>query len=728
MHTLRRTGMRLPAWWWGALLVALNSLPTSAQELPAPAADASLLVGDLLRVTPPPGWQATLVAGQGAVLKPPDANAWPVEIALWPVPEGAQATPAAAAAAQETALFRLAPYARTSQRDFTTRDGRAGLTVFGQMKGADGQVRDSVFIAFAEGGKFVVLGTFAEAGQGPAAAAGEFDTIARSLVFVAPPPPPAELPAAPVAPTPATVPGDPVKPAMPAPTPVTTPGDALPTLPPALPAPAAPAPTAPAAPTPAGPSPQPAVPAAETTKTSPGREITIPPVTPAATPGTTSALTASLNFRLQVPADWQVRVTDGRVEATAPPAAGTAPDTGVFCWLWGGLSPEAEPLRLARQCLEGWDLVGANAAGLAGRTVGRQGYLAGTLGPGAAPRRFVACCAISGDTALLSGFYCPPESFATRAPELVKILASFAGGPWWGRASDTKPRPAAGLWTDPDYGVLQVPVPAGWRLKGKLARVNGQWTIALEGVDEADRRCSFAWYQPLQPFYHELTPVLVNLGWREGDRYSSNPGETPARVLNRLEPEEALRRQVLAQGPGQLADVQVEGLPSPEAAQLLTGANASGASYRLQGTSNGAVRERYCLVAVADAPEPADAGSWQIAVLQAEGPTGAGGTAAEVLRGVVAGAGVGPGSPGVPVATVQDLLRRAQTALRALPEPAPRPEGAFPVLAHLTERGTGGLWLVPPLGLDCWQRLARLEGGLTSGGLTMPELAPDFWK
>jgi nucleotide-binding universal stress UspA family protein len=690
----------------------------------APPLTATVTVAGRYQLTPPPGWTVKDLGETGMLLQPPEPAAWPLEIAVWPIPGGGQPAAVAAAAAQETALYRLAPYARTAQEDFVAGDGWSGLAVTGQIRHPDGKPRESVFVAFADEARFLVIGTFCEPGGAAQILHGDLGSVARSLVRLTPPPvapapPPGPAPVLPPArETPPPVAGPPVPPLV-------TPGEApLPTLP-------APLPTLPAPPAATGPkaTPEPAalplLPTLPPPVTPPVTPAPVPPVTPEpATPAPPQWIseTPAPGLRVSHPADWRAVLINGRAEVR-PAAAGAEPPAtcGAFYWPWGRVPVGMGAAELARRVLGEWELVGAAAAGLAVRPEGAGVVLAGTVGPAPARRRLVAYCVVNGQAAALTGLYCAPEEFAARAPDLARVAASFTGGPWWLQA----PREARGLttWVDMDFGVLQVPTPPGWKIEGSVARANGVWGLRLQAVS-ADGRLAARWAQPALPFARELTPVLANLGWQEGDRYVNAPGEEALRVMRRLSPEAFATQVWLAQGGPLRGEVTVEETQArPEVATLAPGAQGQGAQVRLRTAGPQGPGQRLCLVAVADAPEIVGAHCWQGAVLEAEGPVGQAEQALAALRTMVSGAEVAPGNPAVPVEALADLLRRARLAVSGLPAPAGETPGLAAVLTALGPAGQGTAWAQPPQALALWPATAA-----AFVSTTVPELGADFWK
>jgi hypothetical protein len=263
-----------------------------------------------------------------------------------------------------------------------------------------------------------------------------------------------------------------------------------------------------------------------------------------------------------------------------------------------------------------------------------------------------------------------------------------------------------------------------------LHNFNGLWTIFLELTSSDARHLKVTWQQPVVPLYRELTPVLRNLGWQEGDKYLANPGDQQLRILSRLAPQDFLTHYWLSSPPERLDGVLLDKAEArPEVAGLLTGDKAAGLAAVLHGTSETGPRERQLLIATTDAPARIGASCWQAAVMQVDASVGALGEGIEVLRAAISGAVVNEDNAGgVSATAVGSLLRGAQQALAALP---PAPAAQAPpwrdVLAGLNTSGKGDLWLLDPAALEPWQQAAlKSQANQQAGGL--PELQSGFWQ
>jgi hypothetical protein len=693
------------------LLVLFAGLAWAAVAGAAPAAGEPAtpqsLCGGQLRVLVPQGWEVVPVGDSGALLRSELEALSPVEIVLWDIPTGGEASAVAAAMAQETTLFRRAPYLRSGLDEFVTVGGDRGVFVTGQVKTAEEGLRDCAFMAFAAHGKYCVVGTFAPTGAAKGLLNGPLGQIARSLQFRSPSAVPEPGPVVAVVP-PAPAPPEPAPPA-PEPAAEPEPPEAEPAV--------TPAPTLPAPPIVADPVPP--------VQLAPETGDVIPP--PAPEPLKLVTYESPLGFRLQHPEGWTVSLVDAHIEVNAAAGDGSStPAATALIWPMAGLE-DPDPVRLARNLLRRWELASIGVEGLLARRQDDLTVLAGTVGTGLASRRLVASCHVTGSSGLLTAIAARPDEFSQHLPALIAILDSFSAGPWW--TARPSPGGATVVWHDQAHGIIQVPVPAGWKVKGGVQSFNGTWSIFLEMASADERRLTANWQQPVIPLFRELTPVLRNLGWQEGDKYLANPGDQQLRIMSRQSPQDFLTRHWLATGPQRLENAVIDRLEvRPQVASLLAGDNAAGVAATVHGDSAGQPRQRYCLIATADAPVRIGPNCWQAAVLQCEAPAGALEEALNVLREVVAGARVAPGALPGPATAVSELIAGAQEAVGALP---PRREEAFAVrdvLAGLNTRGQGDLWLLSPAALEPWQRAGRRLQQSGSPGDVVPELRPDFWK
>lgn len=628
-------------------------------------------------MTVPAGWTLTQAGEAGGVLRSPQPDQPALEIVGWDIPRGGDPSPVAAAAAQETLLFRTGPYARSSAHEIKTDTGVVGLQVIGQARTADGRLQEAVFTAFAVEGRFYIIGTFAHAGAGAETLQGSYGQVIASLRFSKPTPP---------------EPAPPVEPAPPAPTPKPPP-----TVEPPAPAPAPAPPPAVAPPTPA-PQPEP----------KPEPELPV-------------RFESPLGFTLQHPQGWAVAVEAGRVLISQPTADGSAtPGALALIWPVTGVPPSQDAEAVARQLLAQWEVTAA--ASLTARTVDGMCVLSGSVAGAGGQRRLVVCCEVKDAGALLTGFLCRPEDFDRNLPALTEILASFSGGPFWTRQHS----PTKTLWRDSGAGGLQVPVPATWKVRGGTQNYNGTWSLALELTSQDARRYLLTWQQPLVPMYRELTPVLRNLGWQEGDKYVANPGDQPLRILSRLSPPDYLTRYWLPNSSPRLSGAtvdQLETVAQPPA--LLAGTDLAAITARLHGGAAEEARERFCVIATAAAPARIGANCWQAAVLQVDAPAGDLEPAVALLRETINDAEIPEGQP--QSTALRQLLQGAREALTLLPEP--KASAMQPVLAELAPRGKGTLWLLSLTALQPWLRAAEVlrqpEG---NGEELLPELTREHWE
>lgn len=483
---------------------------------------------------------------------------------------------------------------------------------------------------------------------------------------------------------------------------------------------------------PAAPAPVPgALTPPATTTTAPGAPPAPPPVLqdvtaaapPAPAPGTILH-SSPLGFSLQHPADWRVQLVDGHIEVVSPTDAGaSAPSAGVIIWPVSQLTVGQDPVALARALLQESPLVGASAANLRARISGETTILAGETSPPQAGRRVVAACYVQKDQGLLTALLARPEEYEERLPALLRVLDSFHGGPWWADVPDVQPKLV--MWREPELGRISLPAPEGWRVEGELRRAGDIWGIEVQMESTDSRRLRCLWRQPILPVNRDLTPVLRNLGWQEGDRYPANSPDNHLRVAARLAPQDFLTRSWLRQGPDQLEEVVVDRLTASQSVGGLAGdAGMAGVVASLHGQYGGQQRQRLCMVATADSVLAGEPNCWQAAILEAEAPVGAISEAVGVLHTALDNAVLGPDAPG----QVRQLLAAAREAVRAA---APAPNGTVAhadVLAVRSDQARGRLWLLPPAGLEPWQQALTAIMRKQAPATAMAELGADYWK
>lgn len=468
-----------------------------------------------------------------------------------------------------------------------------------------------------------------------------------------------------------------------------------------------------------------------TTTTAPDAPPAPPPVLqdvtaaapPAPAPGTLLH-SSPLGFSLQHPADWRVLLIDGHIEVVAPTDAGaSAPSAAAIIWPVSQLAVGQDPIALARALLQASPLVGASAENLRGRISGETAILAGETAPPQAVRRVVAACHVHKDQGLLTALLARPEEYEERLPALLRVLDSFHGGPWWADVPDVQPKMV--MWREPELNRISLPAPEGWRVEAELRRAGDIWGIQVQMESTDSRRLRCLWRLPVLPVNRDLTPVLRNLGWQEGDRYPANSPDNHLRVAARLAPQDFLTRNWLRQGPDRLEDVVVDRLTASQSVGGLAGETGmAGVVASLHGQSGGQQRQRLCLVATADSVLAGEPNCWQAAILEAEAPMGAIGEAVSVLHTALDNVVLGPDAPG----QVRQLVAAAREAVRAA---APAPNGAVAhadVLAVRSDQARGRLWLLPPAGLEPWQQALTAVMRKQAPGTAMAELGAEYWK
>ncbi len=606
----------------------------------------------------PEDWTVREVQGRGARLLAPD-DAIVVEVvawsALWP-----PATPEKAAAEHEGVLSRMAGYRRDGVEQIVTDAGASALVVSGRAR-AQTLTEASIFAAYGADGRHYVLGLFCEQARLAELRASLLDRMMRSFIpGVAPvepepePEPPVEPP---VDPEPAVESaGEPVlaetEAAAPSALQVNGHGEPLLPEPPgtivAIPAPA--------------------------------EAVTPEPVTPEpVTPWAQHVDPAG--FSVWVPAGWAVGVREGLI--VIRPAA---EDGSRLASLWPvtGADPGAEAaLRLALTRLPELRLARVDPLEeLDGATL-----ITGATTGGA---RLVATWSYEDGMGLLQLAAAPEEAWESDLPVMARILSSFRAGQWpvaYQREVEV---------TD-DRGLLAWTLPEGWQVRGGARIEAGDVGIAIEALGPGDEAPRVGWEQPMHPHFRALTPLLESLGWREGERYSVPEGGGGLLIYRHREPQQLVRDMLLPRHSRELRLTAIDSEP-PDAgiAGLLFDPDAVGQVVTVKGGSAIGPRERLYLAASARADGPLATTCWDAAALRADAAEGRLPASVAVLAEMVRSARVTEKASAADAQRLQELIGRAQRAIRAIPEelrPAPG-AGLASVLGAEPVAG-GGIWLPP---------------------------------
>lgn len=445
---------------------------------------------------------------------------------------------------------------------------------------------------------------------------------------------------------------------------------------------------------------------------------------------------SALGFSLEHPANWRVQLVAGHIEVAAVADEGSAlPAAAVVIWPFSQVTTGQDPAELGRSLLEQTELVGPEAAVLRARVVDEAAVLAGQVGGLHAPRRVVACCYLQHDQGLLTAVLARPEEFEQRLPAMLHVLDTFQGGPWWSD-TDTAERRMT-IWQEPPVvstqgqrpGWLLLPVPEGWQVTGQSRLIDDLPVISVEmqSKEPAGLRC--LWRQPLAPMYRDLTPVLRNLGWQEGDRYPANVRENQLRVSARLAPQDYLTKRWLTESPARLENAVLDRLTVTQSVASLAGQqNAAGVIAMLHGDAAGGLRQRICLLATGDVAPGGEPNCWQVGILEAEAPAGAVAEAMAVLHAAVDGAMVVDTAPAIAAERLREQIGAARMALSAQIGPTRARVRHADVLAMRNTQGRGRLWLLPLTALEPWRQAGRALAQRQPLNDAMPELTADYWK
>lgn len=708
----------------GRLLLHAGALLTVAVMTlaPAPAQPGwtRLVCPDpAFAVEAPAGWRLEAVPGHGARLIPPGAEPV-VEVVTWPALH-LPATAEKAAAEHEGVLGRAVRYHRLRAEEMATGAGPA-LLVTGQAN-ALGIDEISVFCAWASGDAHWVLGTFAPADEIDALRAEVLERMIRGFRPGAGPPvtpllAPPESPVTyepPVAVQPSEVPEPPAL-AEPADVP-------LPPLPEDVPAP----------PDIAEPHARPR-PVPVTVEEPEVGELPTPPTAPSGNEGRPVAPEAGetppswvehvdpSGFRLDLPAGWQASVEAGVIVAmpttklastpvgtTGVPSlrdrtTGGGPRRAVIIWPTRG--PDvgaAEALRLALARIGSIEPAGPPVS-----ATDEPGLLIGSTTDG---ERIAASWAWDDGDGLLVALVAPAAHPDLRGGTMARIVASFRPALWPVAGTEGYQRVTG------DAGRLTWELPEGWEARGGVIEEAGDLAIDIEATS-GDGRMRVAWQQPLRPSFRALTPLLVSLGWHEGERYSTPEAGPALLIYRRRTPEELVVSILPARRADELHGVSVVAQsPGSAVAGLLAGEEPMGQAVLVRGESATGPRECLYLVATAQAPAPLSTTCWEGAALVADAPAGTLPQATAVLARMIESAEV----TGVGQAALRDLVARARRALMDMPE-SMRSAGEDDELTGVIgpQAPTGArTWTMPAGALQHWSdqaaggrlRQENVEGG-----------------
>ena len=601
----------------------------------------------------PEDWTVREVQGRGARLLAPE-DAVVVEVvawsALWP-----PATPEKAAAEHEGVLSRMASYRRDDVEQIVTDAGAPALVVSGRAR-AQTLTEASIFAAYGVDGTHYVLGLFCEPARLAELRTSLLDRMMRSFI-------PGVAPVEPE-PVPAPEPEPPVEPATEPVLAEPEAGEASPALQvnghggPILPETPGMIVPLPAPPEPVTPEP-----------------VTPEPVTPWA------QHVDPAGFSVWVPAGWAVGVREGLI--VIRPAA---EDGSRLASLWPvtGADPGAEAaLRLALTRLPELRLARVDPLEeLDGATL-----ITGATTGGA---RLVATWSYEDGMGLLQLAAAPEEAWESDLPVMARILSSFRAGQWpvaYQREVEV---------TD-DRGLLAWTLPEGWQVRGGARIEAGDVGIAIEALGPGDEAPRVGWEQPMHPHFRALTPLLESLGWREGERYSVPEGGGGLLIYRHREPQQLVRDMLLPRHSRELRLTAIDSEP-PDAgiAGLLFDPDAVGQVVTVKGGSAIGPRERLYLAASARADGPLATTCWDAAALRADAAEGRLPASVAVLAEMVRSARVTEKASAADAQRLQELIGRAQRAIRAIPEelrPAPG-AGLASVLGAEPVAG-GGIWLPP---------------------------------
>jgi hypothetical protein len=591
-----------------ALLCALlvSGLYTTGMAL---ADQSATLHQGRVTVAVPDDWQPPDSYGEdGMVLCPPDPRAWPVEVVLWPIPEGGAWTADAAAAAHEAVIGRAYPYTRRDSSAFLTTEGKRGLQVVGEVRTTSGRTVTSMFIAFVADEYYCAIGTFSLPDRYERALADYLQPIARSLQLAE-----AGHEAPPIArPT------------------VTDP-------PPAI--------------------------------VSPSHQ---PPVQPRHDPTAVVSLAVPHSAPLQVlgddfvqlraPADWQLDRSDGRWIVRPSGVRGHA--MGVLIWPLVCDASDTTAADVARAALDQWQPSRGQSfqfrSGGEDATVSFTGIITAPAGS----LQLVGTCTTDRQSALLTAIYMSPGQPDSDWRMMLETLTEVRIQPLV--FARPNPKKQHHWWTPSALTELSVPIPYGWKARGQVERTADRWNISIEASDVGPKRLHVAWKQPMMPLFRELSDLLISMGYKASDRYTPEAGEAHYTLLARPQsPEQLVEKYCNGQSTLRLTDTRIVASNSlPELSGLLANGETEAAYVVVEGNSPLGPRRNHYIIAIAPAT---DAGPyiWQAAVLEAAAPAEDYQPALHALKSMIEDARFDEGYAADPA--LRKMLGAASRAVSALP-------------------------------------------------------------
>lgn len=665
-------------------------------------------------VEAPAGWRLEAVPGHGARLIPPDDGPV-VEVVTWSALH-LPATAEKAAAEHEGVLGRAVEYRRRTTEEIETAAGPA-LVVIGEAA-ALGVQETSIFCAYGADGAHWILGTFAPPEEVERLRTAVLDRMMRSFRAGGRPPkhlvpetpgpvtpPPAPGPPQPVTPPPVTETPAIAEAPGPAPAPATAAGP-VPMEEEEVAGPAGtPVPPVVTAPTSAAAAPPEVGPAAGAAAL-PHRSSETPLPPEVSEPRTRWVTYADpTGFALDLPTGWAARVSAGVIVVTPAPATVTGRPTGssaapslrgadgirraVIIWPVSGPDPGAgAALRAVLARIGRFELAGPPVS--AGAVNGTALLIASTT----EGERVTATWAWAAEDGLLVALVAPAAHPDRRAGVMARIAASFRPGVWPVPSVEQYRRVVG------DGGELTWKLPIGWRERGGARDDDGDLAIDIE-AQSADGALRVSWQQPLRPSFRALTPLLVSLGWHEGESYSAPETGRSLLIYGRRTPEELVRDLLLPRDPSPLQGVRIDPQPPSSAVSgLLAGDEPMGQAVMVQGEAATGPRERLYLVATARARLPLTTTCWEGAVLCADAPAGMLPQAVSVLMRMVESAEVTRGAN----TSLHELIERARRALADTPETLRHEVGNDGLTSVIKQQAPGPVraWAPPAGALQYW--------------------------
>jgi len=426
---------------------------------------------------------------------------------------------------------------------------------------------------------------------------------------------------------------------------------------------------------------------------------------------------SSAYLELEAPPEFQIDAIDGKW--LVHPGGSEGEKTGLLIWPLIRYDSSSSAPQIARAALQHWSVSANQYFEFRTQTDGESAIFFGNGTTAAGAVRLLGSITMQGNVAMLTALYVAPENAAAEWPLLVQMLASV-------KVSALPIRtplqaPPSYQWEMPGYPGLTVPIPEGWLVRGRLTNEPDGWALCIEAATRGSQRYYMSWQQPVKPLFHELTPVLEDMGWKRLDRYGNQPNGQTHVLLSKTGPAEFVGQYWNAKTRVPVDGVEiVRQQESRMVKGLLNTQYADGLQMVVEGDSLVGARHNHYLVAVGDAEQDGQQ-TWQAAILEASGPAEYPDHAVAALRNMIQGASA-PAGQEAGEADLRAMIQRAKEAVTLLPPVlSDRMQGIESALNLLSD-DEGETWRPPTASGRTWKQLIAPDIMLTDAENIVPEI------